>query len=92
MGQRQTPPSDLRHLVKTTSTPGTLPRDRAAALERVLEWIDRFRAGIVPAVDPAQLEVLRAYRKEGYLSSKDVALLDELERELKARVADKDDE
>jgi hypothetical protein len=83
----KTPPAYLRRLVNQTAAPGALPSDRKAALGRVKDWLGRFREGLADTVAPAELEVLRAYRKDGELSSKDVSLLDELEQTLKTNVA-----
>lgn len=86
------PPTYLRRIVRQTARADGVPADEARATARAAKWLEQFVSGVLPKLSAQDLAVVRAYRKEGNLSSNDIALLDELERELKDRLSGSNDE
>lgn len=77
------PSIELRRLVKHANDPENAQMGRAEGLLETLAARLRFGFSV-----PANLEVVHAYRKSGELSDADSAVLDELEKELRAKLAD----
>lgn len=77
------PPAALRRLAKHAETHSTSLSSRAKLLLADLSEKLASRVAL-----PADLHVLRAYRKSGNLSTEDALALDALEQELKAQVVD----
>jgi hypothetical protein len=74
-------PAYLQDVIDVTGSPNEPARNPKIAVDKALKWLDGFVGKIAPV--PTQIEVQRAYRKTGELSSKDVKLLEQLEEKLK---------
>lgn len=61
-------------------------QDPAADLRRLSSWLDQLASRVFDVPPEEALAVARAYRQKGELSAEDIATLDELEAELRARL------
>jgi hypothetical protein len=73
-------PEYLQRVVDLTAPPEATPKDHKTALTKATSWIKGFTQ---PAPIISNAQFARAYRKDGELSKKDEALLDDLEAELR---------